>query len=153
MKVNYYRKILSAVKKLILSFVAALLLGLPAMAQNEVVGVWLTEDESTKVEIYQQENGQYYGKVVWLKEPEDSKGNPHTDKKNPDKALRSRTIMGMDMLEGMDYSSGQWKGTIYAPKKGRTGDVTLSLNNPNELRLKVKVYGFTRELTWTKASL
>ena len=135
-----------------ITIVTSLLLSLPALAQNEVVGIWLTPEGETKVEIYE-DGGQYYGKVVWLKTPMNKKGQPPTDKKNPNKALRERHIMGIHLLEGLTYKNNQWSGTIYSPKKGKSLDVALSLNNANELNLTVSVYSFTREQVWTRTTL
>ena len=46
--------------------------------KNKVVGVWLTQDKDSKVEILQGEDGKYYGKVVWLKNPTEN-GKPQVD--------------------------------------------------------------------------
>ena len=65
-------------------FLATLMfLGMQLAAQshkaNDILGHWFNEEKDAKVEIYQ-ENGKYYGKVVWLEEPnEPDTGLPKLD--------------------------------------------------------------------------
>ena len=35
---------------------------------DAIIGKWLNEDQDAHVQIYK-ESGKYYGKIVWLKEP------------------------------------------------------------------------------------
>jgi hypothetical protein len=47
---------------------------------NAIVGVWLTQIKDVKVEIYALE-AKYFGRVIWLAEPNDEAGNPKLDEK------------------------------------------------------------------------
>ncbi|MEM8568968.1 MAG: DUF2147 domain-containing protein [Bacteroidota bacterium] len=129
-----------------------ILLALPFTmhAQQEIEGYWLTQEGNSIVEIYKNSDDKYLGKIVWLKEPNDKKGNALTDKMNKDKSLRGRSVMGMHVLEDLEYAKGVWNGSIYAAKKGRTFSVTLSMDNQDELLVKVSVMGMSRVQNWTR---
>ncbi len=119
---------------------------------DAIVGVWLTQDEDGKIEIYKKE-GKYYGKLIWGKELKDADGKLKLDKENPDKELRSRTLKGLVLLKGFIYNGdNEWeKGKIYDPQNGKTYNCTMELSGDE---LKVTGYiGFSwigRTVTWTK---
>lgn len=122
-------------------FAVALLLGLitagAARADVGPIGVWLTESGSGHVEIAPC-GPALCGKIVWLKEPLTEKGEPKTDRHNPDEALRPRPILGLPMLDGfVAASGGGWEGgTIYNPEEGKTYKCVMSLDDPNKLRVR-----------------
>jgi len=124
-----------------------------AHAQDEILGGWTPNEGETIIKIYKSESGVYAGKVVWLKEATNKQGEPFKDVKNPNKELRDRTIMGMDMLENLKYDEGNWVGTLYTPKKGRTVDAALSLNEADNLDVNVSFRGFSKTITWTRSDL
>src|SRR5688572_157638 len=106
--------------------IAAILMSTGALAQttgNEILGTWWNQERDAQIEIYQ--NGSTYsGKIVWLKEPNDPQtGKPKSDKKNPDEKLRSRPIVGSDLLYGFAFnkSEKEWAGgTIYDGREGKS---------------------------------
>jgi uncharacterized protein (DUF2147 family) len=122
-----------------------------AQAQNSIEGIWLTEEGSSKIEIYQK-GERYFGKVVWMEQPMDRKGNPITDRNNPDSNLRNRQLMGIDMLQNLQYQSGKWYGKLYAPKRGITTDVVIVAKEVDKLQVNISYQGFTRQQIWTRAN-
>ncbi len=139
-------------KKALAAFVFMLTMISMVQGQDEITGTWLTQEQNSKVEIYK--NGtEYFGKIVWLEKPMDNKGKPVTDKNNPDKNLKSRPVMGLDMLQNLKYEEGKWVGKIYAPKRGFTLDAELMLEGNSQLKVKIFRWGFTREQVWTRDSL
>ena len=58
---------------------------------DKVIGFWLTENDSSQVEIYKAEDGKYYGKISWLEEPNED-GKPKMDTENPDESLRTTIV-------------------------------------------------------------
>lgn len=107
-------------KKLILPILALLFI-IPIFAQNadRITGVWFNGEKSSKIEITQAKDGSFIGKIIWLKEPNDSAGNPKTDTKNSDDKLAKRPLMNLQVLSGLTYD-GKSKysgGKIYDPKK------------------------------------
>lgn len=123
-----------------------------AEAQETIEGFWLTGERNSKIEIYQK-GDRYFGKVVWLDQSTDKKGNPVTDRNNPDKNLRNRQLIGIDMLEDLQYRNGKWHGKIYAPKRGLTMDVVIVAKEKDKLELNISYQGFTRQQIWTRSTL
>ena len=121
-------------------------------SQNQIVGKWLSQDKKGITEIYKL-NGKYYGKIVWLKDPNDTKGVPITDTKNPDISLRKRPIIGLLILKDFYYINNQWQeGTIYDPERGRTFNCKLWITDNNSLHVR-GYWGFLTETQvwmWTK---
>ena len=124
---------------------------------NDIVGVWLTQDKDSHVEIYN-DGGKYFGKIIWLETPIDSiTGKPQLDDKNEDPVLQSRPVMGMKLLENFVFDGeDEWEdGTIYDPKKGKTYSCYMKFpDNNNKDLLKIRGYiGFSllgRTVYWTK---
>ena len=76
---------------------------------DAIVGIWLTQIQGVKVEIYALET-KYFGRVIWLAEPNDEAGNPKLDEKNPDNGLKTRTIMQMVFLNNFVFKDNKWVG-------------------------------------------
>ena len=80
-------------KRCIVSLVLALM-SVAGYAQN-VLGKWVTTDNESNVEIYQS-GDKLFGKIIWLK-----RGEGQLDVHNPDKSLRSRKLLGVNILTGL----------------------------------------------------
>lgn len=119
---------------------------------DEVIGLWLTDDGKAKVEIYK-DQGRYNGKIVWLKEPLNAAGKPKTDKENPDKALQSRPILGMNLIQGFEYEDGRWEsGEVYDPENGKTYSCKMTLKRDKlEVRGYIGISMFGKTVVWTRA--
>lgn len=100
-------------------FITAILLVVTALAfaQNngadKILGVYLSENKTGKVQITQKD-GKYIGTLVWTS-IENAK-----DEKNPDAALRSRTLKGTIILKDMVFVDGIWKTAPYMIPKVAT---------------------------------
>ena len=123
---------------------------------DKITGYWLTEEGTSQVRVYKAKDGQYYGKITWLDEPYEN-GKPKVDDENPDPGLRNRPIMGLQILEGLEYSGKdkEWKnGTIYDPKSGKTYDCYMWFeDNPETLYMRGFVMGMRwlgRSSAWTR---
>jgi uncharacterized protein (DUF2147 family) len=147
--------------KKLLFLLAFVLLGLNAYSQDadKVRGYWLTEKGTSQIWIYRAKNGDYYGKIVWLEEPNEN-GAPKKDKENPDEKLRDKTLLDLLILKGFEFDEKdkEWEnGTIYDPENGKTYDCYMWFEdgNYNELKIKGFVMGMRfmgRETTWTRES-
>ena len=116
-------------RKIIFSIIALLMPLGAAFAQEKtsVTGKWKLDDGSAIVEVYQQGNV-YNGKIVWLSEPTDADGTPAKDLNNPDKSLRSRQLIGLNMLSGLKEVGDEYKeGKIYDPGNGKTYNCSMKL--------------------------
>jgi len=111
---------------------------------QDIKGKWLTEVGDAQVEIYEQ-NGKMNGKIVWLQKGPDTK-----DIHNKDEKLRSRKLMGVNILSGLSKKKDKWEGgRIYNPKNGKDYKCSIWLEGE---QLKVRGYiGFLYETqTWKR---
>lgn len=119
-------------------------------AQLQIVGNWLSEDKEGITTIFEN-NGKYFGKITWLKKPNNSKGIPFTDSENPDKSKRNQPLIGLLILKDFYYSNNEWTGgTIYDPESGKTYTCTMWLENTNTLKVRGYWGLFYQTQTWTK---
>lgn len=114
-------------RKIIFSMIF-MLMPLAAAFAQDVIGKWKLEDGSAIVEVYK--NGDAFnGKIVWLDNPNGPDGKPATDRNNPDSNLRSRQLMGLNMLSGLKASDGEYSGgKIYDPGNGKTYNCSMKVD-------------------------
>ena len=121
-------------KKIIFSIIFIMMPFAAAIAQD-VIGKWKLEDGTAIVEVYKEGNA-FNGKIVWLQNPTESDGTPAKDDNNPDKNLRSRQIMGLNMLSGLKKNGGEYNGgSIYDPGNGKTYYCSFKVEG-NTLRVR-----------------
>lgn len=114
-------------KKLILTL-AMLAMPLAAALAQDVTGKWKLEDGTAIVEVYRQ-GDVYNGKIVWLQNPTEADGSPAVDSENPDKALRSRKLIGLNMLSNLKKNGGEYTGgSIYDPGNGKTYNCSMKVD-------------------------
>lgn len=109
-----------------------------SFAQNKdaVLGKWLNATSEGQIEIYKR-GDKYFGKLAWIKEPNDEHGKPKADIKNPSANLRSKPILGLEILKDFVYEDGKWtNGTVYDPKTGKTYSCNLSLKENGQLNVR-----------------
>ena len=128
---------------------------------DKILGYYLTYDDETgaeksQVQIYKDPNGKYYGKLVWLKEP-NKNGKPKVDDKNPDVKLQKRAIIGLEMLKGFkfDKSAEEWSdGSIYNPASGKTYNCYINFESANKIKIRGFIgaswMGLGKTAYWTK---
>ena len=113
-------------KKIIISMVAMLAPLATAFAQD-VVGKWKLDDGSAIVEVYKQGDA-FNGKIVWLQDPTEPDGSPAVDTNNPDAKLRSRKLIGLNMLSSLKKSGAEYTGgSIYDPGNGKTYNCSMKV--------------------------
>jgi uncharacterized protein (DUF2147 family) len=153
-------------KRYVAAVVIVLFSALPAAAGDgdEILGLWATDPEGeggqAHIKIYAV-GDTYAGKIVWLEEPVYPEGDPDgeageakVDTNNPDPALQSRPIMGLELMRGFKYAGkGSWKkGTIYDPDNGKTYKCKVKIGDGGELKVRgyigVSMIGRTSE--WTR---
>lgn len=153
-------------RTLVIAAIAALM-ALPAQAQNgaDVYGKWQTESTNAHVELYRcadPARGIVCGKVVWLRNATNPDQTPAasveevSDVKNPDPALRSRRILGLEFLYGFQPAAdepGTYEGgKIYNAEDGDTYSARIKLENPDKLVLRgyVLMPMLGKSQTWTR---
>ena len=126
----------------------------PNYEPNAVVGTWISGTKRGHVEIYKQ-GDKYFGKITWLSEPTDPvSGKPKTDVKNSNTTLRTRPVVGLNVMSGFTYNGGRtWEeGKIYNPEDGKEYSCKLTLKDPNTLDVR-GYYGISligKSQIWTR---
>ncbi len=117
-----------------ISLALALLAG-PAHAA-EPNGEWLVADRVAQIRI-DNCDGALWGVVSWEKKP------GGRDIENPDPAKRSRPTLGMPILLNMKQTRpDRWEGEVYNAQNGKTYDASITLLDPNTLRIQGCILGF-----------
>ena len=141
-------------------FSTILLLGIWAVSRtfaqtadaDKILGVWLSEDKTGKIDIYKAGN-KYFGKLIWGKTMYEVDGiTSKKDVKNKNERLRSRELKNLVMLTEFVYHDGVWDGgEIYDPYSGKTYDCTLKLKDGKlNIRGYVGVSLFGRTTVWER---
>jgi uncharacterized protein (DUF2147 family) len=135
---------------LILNF---LILHLVSNAQSKIEGFWFNDNKEAKIQIYKSNDGKFYGKIVWLKQPLKN-GKPKTDEKNTEKTLQSQPLLGLVILKGFHEDNNSYtEGTIYDPDNGKTYDCKMNLQGKKlSIRGYIGISLFGRTTVWERAS-
>ncbi|SFI55946.1 DUF2147 domain-containing protein [Halpernia frigidisoli] len=110
------------------------------ITKDDVLGRWISTDNSVSVNVYRVGNS-FQAKVIWFDERLGS-GTPmetRHDSENPDPKLRNRKVIGMDVLENLDYNSKtkRWEnGKIYDASSGRTWDALAEIKKDGLLYVR-----------------
>ena len=133
-----------------------LLLVLPARAADNpdaVVGVWKNGEGTGLIQIFKKGN-KYFGRLVWLKVPNNPDGTPRTDVNNPDESKRKTPLKGLENMRDFAYSGeNKWEGgKIYDPKNGSDYSCEMTLTDPNTLEVRgfIGVSLFGRTDVWKR---
>lgn len=127
------------------SLLLLLLATLPASAQKagDASGLWLTQTGDSKVRLSRCGAG-YCGVIA-------STSGKGIDDKNPDPALRSRSVVGVQIVNAPSASGDGYEGTLYNPNDGKTYSGTLKLTGPASLEVAGCVMGvFCKRQTWKR---
>lgn len=123
-----------------------------AQKADMILGSWANANGQDHILIYKR-GDKFFGKLDWIKSPNDENGKPKTDKNNPDPALRSRPDLGLELLkdftfDGDNVYSG---GTVYDPKNGKTYNCKMTLEGDKlTIRGFIGISLFGRSVTWTR---
>lgn len=103
---------------------AGLVSGRAEAARADIAGRWATPGFGSIVEFRPCAGAQeaLCGRILWLWEPNDAAGRRRTDLRNPDRALRARSLIGVEIVRGLrETAPGVWSGgSVYNPDDGRT---------------------------------
>lgn len=121
---------------------------------DEIEGKWMSLENNLEVEVFK--SGNEYKAIVVLFDDSDDKSqlmNVRCDIKNPNKALRTRKIIGMEIMHGLvfDADEEEWTdGTIYDSRSGKNWNVKAWINNEGILKVRgywhFEIFGKTRGL-------
>jgi len=130
--------------------------GVPSYATAaDPSGIWAKDDGSAKMEVKKCGRG-ICSKIIWLKEPNDSRGKPLHDARNENPSMRDRPIIGIPLFSNMvPTEANAWIGNVYNPEEGKTySDVKITLASRNQIVLKgCKAWLLCGEKVWTRSAL
>ncbi len=118
---------------------SAQILTTSVLPQDRICGKWISEQKNCIIQVYK--NGNEYGaKLTWFDDSDDKTKpmNMRVDEKNPNKALQSRKLIGMDVADNLTYNpeTNSWEnGLIYDAKSGRTWSSAASLSREGMLKV------------------
>jgi uncharacterized protein (DUF2147 family) len=110
---------------------------------STVLGSWKTDGGDSQLELFKC-GEKICGKIIWLKVPKyiDSTDGPvgktKVDRKSPDPALRTRPILGLQVMKELTAKgNNRWdKGVCYDPETGKSYKCKMQLSSPNRLELR-----------------
>ncbi|RYU91166.1 DUF2147 domain-containing protein [Mucilaginibacter terrigena] len=122
-----------------------------AVKANTICGKWQSSEKNLTVEVYPYKNT-FKAKIIWFSGGV-SKAKPMetiTDIKNPNPALRSRKVLGLDVVQDLKYNAGSnsWEsGKIYEVQSGKYWSAAAYIDKTGLLKVKgywkVKLIGKT----------
>jgi uncharacterized protein (DUF2147 family) len=124
-------------------------------AAADPTGYWKKPDAEREAKIQVSRCGRgLCAKIVWLKDPKDSRGRPLQDVRNANPAQRGRTIVGLPLFTGFAPSGpNAWAGKIYNPEDGNTYSATLTMVSSKQIVLKgCKAWLLCGEKIWLRTS-
>lgn len=143
-----------------LVFVAVFLFSLCSLqAQSKadkICGVYLVVEKSeiSKVRVSKSSNGNYVGKIIWMKEPNFANGTPKTDVMNPNPSLRKTPADKIVLLHNFKYdaSDDEWSGEIYNPVEGEMYKAYAKFESDKKLKVRgyVGLPILGRSMYWEK---
>jgi uncharacterized protein (DUF2147 family) len=112
-------------------------LGRPVKDEDAICGVWYTNNNNSKVQIYSKD-GNYFGKIIWLKDASKSK---YTNK---------------HVIVGMTYNPLRqaWdSGTLYYPVRDAEYKGIIELRHQDTLLIRAYIGSpaIGKTITWTRA--
>lgn len=128
------------------SFITLLLI-MPAFSHtsswhepDEIIGCWMNTENNLEVEVFKA-GVEYKARVVWFDDSDDKDEpmNVRCDKKNPNALLRTRKVIGLEVMQGLIYNSksDEWgSGVIYDSSSGKTWSAKAYLSNDNCLTVR-----------------
>lgn len=124
---------------------------------DKLVGIWEPSHGKAKIKI-EKIGSKYYGKIVWLKEPNDPETEkPKVDKNNPDESMRTTPLRGYRILKDFVYTDKkEWsEGTIYDPENGSTYSSTIKMKDDNTIEIRgfIGVSALGRTDVWKRLQM
>jgi uncharacterized protein (DUF2147 family) len=136
------------------AFIILFITSIPLWAANpedsdQICGKWMSSEKNIIVQVYKT-GEEFKAKVVWFHDDDSKPMDEWRDKHNPDPALRSRRLVGMEILRNLKYdkSSHTWEdGMIYDAQHGREWNAAAYIDKQGMLRIKgywhLKLFGKT----------
>lgn len=101
---------------------------------DRILGKWISQQKNVIVQVHKDGKDEFGAKLLWFDDSDDPSVpmNARTDYKNPNKVLRNRKLIGMEVLDGLTYNpeTNSWEnGMIYDAKSGHTWNSAVVLDD------------------------
>lgn len=106
--------------------------------RGDICGKWESVENNLIIQVYIAD-GAFKAKIIWFSDTEGKPMDYWTDRRNPNPALRSRKILGMEILRGLQYDphSHTWEnGMVYDSKHGREWNASAYIDKHGQLRVR-----------------
>lgn len=104
-----------------------------------IFGEWYIDRKEALVVIYQQANGDLYGRIIWASDPADNQ------------RLQRETKPVLVLKRFRQEADGSWQhGTVNPPKIPVSLNGRITQLDENTLQIKVWKLWFSENLTWTR---
>lgn len=117
---------------------------------DQICGKWMSSEKNLEVLVYHDTDNSYKAKIIWFRDDPSKPMGEWADKNNPDPLLRTRKILGMNVLRGLKYDTdgNSWEGgMIYDAQHGREWNASAFINKEGLLKVKgywhFKLFGRT----------
>jgi len=103
-----------------------------------ICGKWENTQKSLIIQVYV-DHGEVKAKILWYKGTEGKPLDYWTDRHNPDPKLRSRKILGMQILRNLKYHSktNSWEdGIVYDSKHGKEWNSSAYIDKNGNMRVR-----------------
>src|SRR3989304_519398 len=127
-------------------------------ASADPTGYWMKPDaeRESKIQVFKcgQRKTLLCAKIIWLKEPNDSRGRPLHDVRNEDLSMRDRPIVGLTIFTGLaPRAPSTWTGKIYNPEDGHIYAATLTVVSRRQILLRgCKAWLLCGEKQWLRTA-
>ncbi len=148
-------KSINKLKNVFIGLFLVFLINSLAVAQNPdaILGVWKTGEGTGMVQVFKK-GDKYFGKIVWLKVPNNPDNTPRTDINNPEAKMQNRPLKGLENLRNFVFKGNNaWEdGNIYDPKTGNDYSCEIKLVDENTLEVRgyIGVSLFGRTDVWKR---
>ena len=101
-----------------------------ALAPDAIVGTWEADDGTVKLDMFKA-GPEFQARMLYGNEiVEADNVTFKKDAKNPDAALRSRSLKNIVFITGLRWADGEWSGgSIYDPSSGRTYNCKVAVKD------------------------
>jgi uncharacterized protein (DUF2147 family) len=110
----------------------------PATMEERICGKWESTDKNLILQVCMKDN-KVVAQIVWFSDTEGKPLDYWTDIHNPNPALRSRKILGMNVVNSLTYKpeTNSWEdGIIYDSKHGREWNASAYIDKNGLLKVK-----------------
>ena len=120
----------------------------PQPGAADIAGTWRLQNEKALVRIGPC-GAQLCGKITRILKPLPYRKSH--DLNNPDPALRGRSIIGINILSGLDRDGDEWHGQIYDPVHGKSYRSVVSRADDGTLQVKGCIAFLCKTQIWESA--